>query len=229
MNKLSFITLALGAVISTGAFADGADDDLLARNHTLGEMEFNAKKLGIQANMAKSWKDMKDAGVIVDTRGIPLGIGGDLERLALEVRARGGMQAPSSGNPSDPFGGSDPVIPIMPGQGMFGDAGFPSTSPAPVAPPSPAKEDPKAEKVEVVAKPSEREKDQGKQVLRLVELRGKTATLFTNDGFKELKVGQSVYDQKLTQINADSVTLKGKDGNRILRIDWSKSVRYSDD
>lgn len=226
MNKLSFITLALGAAISTGAFADGADDDLLTRNHTLSEMRFVAEKLAIQASMAKSFKDMSDARFIVDPRGVPLGIG-DMETLAMQVRLRGGMQASTGDNPNDPFGGSNPIIPVPPGQGMFGDAGFPV--PAPVAPPAAVKEEPKAEKVEIVEKPTEREKVQGKQVLRLVELRGNSATLFTNDGFKELAVGQTVYDQKLTHIGADSVTIKGKEGSRILRIDWSKSVRYSDD
>nr|WP_192963251.1 hypothetical protein [Pseudomonas fluorescens]CEK42031.1 hypothetical protein PQBR57_0078 [Pseudomonas fluorescens SBW25] len=227
MNKLSLITLALGFAFSTGAFAEGADDDLLARNHTLSEMQFTADKLAIQASMAKSYKDMSDARFIVDPRGVPLGIG-DMETLAMQVRLRAGMQDSKGESSSDPFGGSNPIIPMPPGQGMFGDAGFP-TGPAP-APASPAaKVEPKADKVEVIEKPSEREKVQGKQVLRLVELRGTSATLFTNDGFKELAVGQSVYDQKLTHIGADSVTLKGKEGSRTLRIDWSKSVRYSDD
>lgn len=228
MNKLRFIALALGAVISVGAFADGADDDLLTRNHTLGEMKFNAEKLDIQAKMAKAYKDMNDAGFIVDPKGVPMGIG-DMERLALEVRRRGGMQANTSGGPSDPFGGAEPVIPMPNGQGMFGEGGFPSPPTAPLPPPAAVKEEPKVEKVEVVAKPTEKEKDQGKQVLRLVELRGTSATFFTNDGFKELTVGQSVYDQKLAHIGPDSVTLKGKAGTRVVRIDWSKSIRYSDD
>ena len=136
------------------------------------------------------------------------------------------MQANASTNPSDPFGGAAPVIPMPSGQGMFGDAGFPSSAPAPAAP---AKEEPNPGKVEVVGKPTDSEKTKGKQVLRLVELRGNSATMFTNDGFKEMTVGQSVYDQKLTHIGADSVTLKGKDGSRTVRIDWTKSVRYSDD
>ena len=227
MNKLSFITLAVSAAFSTGAFADGADDDLLTRNHTLSEMKFTADKLAIQAAMAKSYKDMSDARFIVDARGVPLGIG-DMETLAMQVRLRAGMQDGKSENSSDPFGGSNPVIPMPSSQGMFGDAGFPSAPvPTPVVPT--AKVEQKDEKVEVVEKPTEREKVQGKQVLRLVELRGTSATLFTNEGFKELTVGQSVYDQKLTHIGADSVTLKGKEGSRTLRIDWSKSVRYSDD
>lgn len=228
MNKLSFITLALGAVISTGAFADGADD-LLSRNHILNEMQFVAAKLALQASMAKSYKDMSEAKFIVDPKGVPMGIGGDMELLATEVRKRGGVQPATGASPSDPFGGLDLAMPV--GQGMFGDGGFPASPPVPVpaAFPAPAKEEPKAEKVEVVAKPTEREKSQGKQVLRLVELRGNAATLFTNDGFKELKVGQSVYGLKLTHIGLDNVTLKGKEGSRILRIDWTKSVRYSEE
>ena len=225
MNKLRFITFALGAALSTGAHADGADD-LLERNRILSEMKFKAEKLVLRADMAKSFKDMKEAGVLVDAEGVPMGFGGDMEVLALQMLNRGGTQTNSGTNPSDPFGGAAPVIPMPSGQGMFGDAGFPTSAPAPAAP---AKEEPNAGKVEVVGKPTDSEKNKGKQVLRLVELRGNSATMFTNDGFKELSVGQSVYDQKLTHIGAESVTLKGKDGSRTVRIDWTKSVRYSDD
>lgn len=228
MNKISITTLALAATISGFAFADGADDDLLSRNHIIGDMRFNAEKLGIQAQMAKSYKDMNDAGFIVDPQGVPLGIG-DMERLAIEVRRRGGMQALASGNVSDPFGSGNPAIPMNSGQSLFGDAGFPVATPPPQPPAPPVKEESKEAKVEVVAKPTPHEKDQGKQVLRLVELRGKSATLFTNDGFKEVVVGQNVYDQKVTRIGPDFVTLDGKKGSRTVRIDWSKSVRYSDD
>lgn len=227
MIKLKLMAIAVAAAAtSTCAFADGSDD-LLSRNHTLSEMKFAADKLELQARMAKSYKDMTDAKFIVDALGRPLGIGGDMELLARQVRLRGGMDGASGPNSSDPFGGSEPVIPMPAGQGMFGDAGFPSTSPAPAAPAS-AQTEQKEEKVEVVAKPTEREKDQGKQVLRLAEVRGNKAKLFTNDGFTELSVGQTVYDQKLVHIGADSVTLKGKNGTRVLQIDWTKSVRYSD-
>lgn len=226
MNKLHILALAIAAAAtSVGAFADGSDD-LLSRTHTLSEMKFAADKLELQAKMAKSYKDMTDAKFIVDAQGRPLGIGGDMELLARQVRLRGGMDGATAANPSDPFGGSEPVIPMPSGQGMFGDAGFPSTSPAPASPAPVAEQ--KEDKVEVVAKPTEREKDQGKQVLRLAEIRGNKAKLFTNEGFTELTVGQSVYDQKLTHIGVDSVTLKGKNGTRILQIDWTKAVRYSD-
>lgn len=229
MKKLSIFALAIAAAASSGAFADGADEELLTRNRTLDEMTFNKDKLAIQAQMAKSYKEMNDAGFIVDPKGVPLGIG-DMERLALEVRRRGGMQASQGYNPSDPFGGADPVIPMPTGSGMFGETGFPSLAPAPVTPPPAAKPaETKDEKVEVVAKPSEREKNQGKQVLRLVELRGSSAVFFTNDGFKEVPVGGSIYDQKLTKLGVDSATLNGKTGSRMVRIDWTKSVRYTDD
>lgn len=105
MKKLSIFALAIAAAASSGAFADGADEELLTRNRTLDEMTFNKDKLAIQAQMAKSYKEMNDAGFIVDPKGVPLGIG-DMERLALEVRRRGGMQASQGYNPSDPFGGS---------------------------------------------------------------------------------------------------------------------------
>ena len=234
MNKLCIYALALAASIPAIAVADGSDDELLTRNRILSDMTFNKEKLAIQAEMAKSYKQMNDAGFIVDPKGVPLGIG-DMERLALEVRRRGGMQEGKGYNPSDPFGGADPVVPVPMGSNMFGDTGFPPPAPmpapvAPVAPPSTAKEPAtKNEKVEVVEKPSDKEKAEGKQVLRLVEVRANSAIFFTNNGFKEVKVGKSIYDQKLTKLDVDSATLNGKDGSRIVRIDWTKSVRYSDD
>ncbi|HEC1425405.1 TPA: hypothetical protein R1W95_002211 [Pseudomonas aeruginosa] len=229
MKKVSVFALAVAATISTGAFAEGAEDSLLSRNRTLQEMEFNRDKLKIQAEMAKSFKDMSDAGFIVDQQGVPKGIG-DMERLALEVRRRGGAQASQGFNPSDPFNGADPVIPMPAGQGLFGESAFSAPLPAPGLPAEAAKPAvPEPEKVEVVTKPTEREKSEGKKLLRLVELRGNSALFFTNEGFQEVKVGDSIYDQKLTKLGVDNATLKGKDGSRVVRIDWTKSVRYADD
>lgn len=229
MKKVSVFALAVAATISTGAFAEGAEDSLLSRNRTLQEMEFNRDKLKIQAEMAKSFKDMSDAGFIVDQQGVPKGIG-DMERLALEVRRRGGVQASQGFNPSDPFNGADPVIPMPAGQGLFGESAFSAPLPAPGLPAEAAKPaEPEPEKVEVVTKPTEREKSEGKKLLRLVELRGNSALFFTNEGFQEVKVGDSIYDQKLTKLGVDNATLKGKGGSRVVRIDWTKSVRYADD
>ncbi|ELQ8317822.1 hypothetical protein R2571_006729 [Pseudomonas aeruginosa] len=229
MKKVSVFALAVAATISTGAFAEGAEDSLLSRNRTLQEMEFNRDKLKIQAEMAKSFKDMSDAGFIVDQQGVPKGIG-DMERLALEVRRRGGAQASQGFNPSDPFNGADPVIPMPAGQGLFGESAFSAPLPAPGLPAEAAKPaEPEPEKVEVVTKPTEREKSEGKKLLRLVELRGNSALFFTNEGFQEVKVGDSIYDQKLTKLGVDNATLKGKGGSRVVRIDWTKSVRYADD
>lgn len=231
MKKVSVFALAVAATISTGAFAEGAEDSLLSRNRTLQEMEFNRDKLKIQAEMAKSFKDMSDAGFIVDQQGVPKGIG-DMERLALEVRRKGGAQASQGYNPSDPFNGADPVIPMPAEQGLFGDSAFSPPLPAPARPSGTANAvapETEPEKVEVVTKPTEREKSEGKKLLRLVELRGNSALFFTNDGFQEVKVGDSIYDQKLSKLGVDNVTLQGKGGSRVVRIDWTKSVRYADD
>jgi hypothetical protein len=226
MKKVSVFALAVAAIISTGAFAEGAEDSLLTRNRTLQEMEFNRDKLKIQAEMAKSFKDMSDAGFIVDQQGMPKGIG-DMERLALEVRRKGGAQASQGFNQADPFNGADPVMPMPSDQGLFGDPAL--TAPLPVPPVSPVGAESEPETVEVVTKPTKREKAEGKKLLRLVEVRGNSALFFTNDGFKEVKVGDSIYDQKLSKLGVDNATLKGKDGSRVVRIDWTKSVRYADD
>ena len=227
MKKLTLFAFAMAAAVSSCAFADGADDELLSRNRVLDKMKFDRDKLREQATMAKSWKDMIDAGIIVDTEGNPMGVG-DMERLALEVRRRGGVQATQGFNPSDPFGGAAPVVPMPAGQSLFGDPAFGPAMPVAPQPPKPTAEE-KVEKVEVVEKPSEREKSEGKQILRLAEIRANTAKFFTNDGFKLVSVGESVYEQRLASISADCATLKGKDGNRVVCIDWTKSVRYADD
>lgn len=229
MKKLNIFALAVAAAVSTGAFADGSEEDLLTRNRSLDEMKFSRDKLHIQAEMAKSYKDMNDAGFIVDSKGVPMGIG-DMERLALEVRRRGGMQPAQGFNPLDPFSGAAPALPMPAGQNLFGDTGFgPPPITAHVAQAAPAKPaEAKDDKVEVVAKPTDREKSEGKQILRLVELRGKAAVFFTNDGFKEVPVCGSIYGMKLTSIGTDSASLRGKDGTRLVRIDWTKSVRYLD-
>lgn len=160
MKKIKLFAFAMAAAVSTCALADGADDELLSRNRNLDQMKFDRDKLGVQAQMAKSWKDMIDAGIIVDTEGNPMGVG-DMERLALEVRRRGGVQATQGYNPSDPFAGAAPVVPMPAGQGLFGETAFGPSPPPPQAP-KPAVEE-KADKVEVVEKPTEREKSEGKK------------------------------------------------------------------
>lgn len=224
MKKLTLFALAVATAISTGVNAEGADDDLINRNRALQEMSFIRDKLALQADMSKSLKDMADSGFFVDPKGVPLGVG-DMEVLAMQVRNRIGLNpATQEYNPSDPFAGVDPVIP-MPNSGFFGGPSFPEPPAPPPAPAAPVE----VEKVEVVSKPTEREKAQGKEVLRLVELRNDSAVFFTNDGFKEVRTGEQIYDQKLVKVGVDNVSLRGKDGTRLVRIDWTKSVRYADD
>jgi hypothetical protein len=228
MHKLKVVLCLATAVVSCSAMADGSEEKLLERNRVVSEMQFNEQKLKLQASMAKSYKDMNDAGFIVDANGTPMGIDGDMERLATEVRRRGGMQNGKGVDASDPFGGMSQIGPMSPQNGMFNSfppqvdvAGQPTTSESNKAA--------AGSKVEEVKKPSENEKAEGKQVLRLAEVKGQSVVLFTNDGFKQVKVGQKVYDQKVASIGVDSVTMTGPEGTRILRIDWTKSVRYTDE
>lgn len=83
MQKLKIVFLLATAVVSNLAMADGSEEKLLERNRVVTAMQFNEQKLKLQASMAKSYKDMNDAGFIVDENGTPMGIGGDMERLAL--------------------------------------------------------------------------------------------------------------------------------------------------
>lgn len=222
--KKRFLLGLLAAAVCGTATAETYDQQLAERNRKLDSMNDMRDRLALQAEMSKLYKEMSDAGFIVDENGNPQGIG-TMERLALEVRRRSGI-APQVVNPNDPFGGSDPVIPTN--GDFFGMTG----SQMPLLPPNPTAAAPKeleAEKVEIVSKPSEREKESGKKILRLVEIRSNAATFFTNEGFLEVAKGGKVYDKTLKRVGVDSVTVSGPDGDRVLRIDWTKSVRYADD
>lgn len=225
--KLKLIFFVAATAAAGNINANGFDEQLLERNRALEEMNFKNEQLKLQASMAKSFKEMNDAGFIVDPQGTPLGIG-DMERLALEVRRRGGMQGGQPVDPNDPFGGLSPVTPVPPQNGVFTAEGGFQPLPDPNAVETPKKEAAPAG-VEEVSKPTENEKAMGKKVLRLVEVRANSVTLFTNEGFQEVRVGQKVYDQRLKSVGVDTATLAGPDGDRVLRIDWTKSVRYSDD
>tara|TARA_R110001606_G_scaffold398765_2_gene578821 strand:- start:78093 stop:78752 length:660 start_codon:yes stop_codon:yes gene_type:complete len=219
MKKLSVSALLLVALTPSVSMANGSADVLLERGKTLEEMKFQSDKLEIQAQMAKSFQSMTEAGFIVAEDGTPIGIG-DMERLAMEVRLGARKPSEPTFNPSDPFGGASPIVPMAPEPGgMFG-----SRAPAPA---EPASAPPEA--VEVVSKPTEQEKAEGKKVLALAEVRSNSVLLFTNNGFEDVGIGGRVYDMRVKSIGVDSVTLDGPDGNRVLRIDWTKSVRYSDD
>lgn len=215
-RKLLVVSILLAS--SQMTFANGADEVLLERNRLIEEMKHQNEKLQLQASMSESYKTMAEAGFIVDENGLPVGIG-DMELLALQVRLQDGKSNESQFNPNDPFGGVSPIIP-MPNRAAFGGQNGREAEPT----------EPKEEEgVEVVSKPTDKEKAEGKKVLALAEIRNNSALVFTNNGFEEVKVGGKVYDYKLASIGVDSIVLSGEEGNRVLRIDWTKSVRYSDD
>jgi len=221
MKKFKLTVLVAAAAAVGQVSASDFDEQLLERKRLITEMQFRNEQLQIQASMAKAIKEMSDAGIIVDAKGTPLGIG-DMELFAKEVRQRGGMgQRRDAG---DPFGGG---MPFPPPGAMGGPEGFfPQSGPTNDAPQRSERGSPG---IEDIKKPTEEEKLQGKQVLRLSEVRANSVVLFTNDGFKEVRLGEKVYDQRLKSVGVDSATLSGKDGDRHLRIDWTKSVRYSDE
>lgn len=217
--KLHVVT-GLVMVASMQLQANDFEEKLLENNRSIEEMSLTDQKLKLQASMAKSYKDMAESGFIVDADGNPRGIG-DMELLAIEVRRKSQNQANSPAfDENDPFGGLDPIIPM-------GSSGFTPFDSPPQKEPEPAA--PVVQQVEVVSKPTEEEKRKGKQLLSLVEIRDNSVVVFTNDGFQEIRIGDKVYDLTLRSIKHDEVSLSGKNGNRILRIDWTRSVRYTDD
>lgn len=219
MKKLNLVIL-LAATVSSGiAGAQTADEKLLERNNLLDEMAFKANQYKHQATMAKSIKEMVDAGFIVDSDGQPMGIG-NMESLASEVRKAGGVSGGKAGDPGDMFGSA----PMLNMPGMFNQ---PQVAPQ-ASMPAGFIGSQKDSDVEDIRKPSANELASGKQVLRLVEIRNSKVVFFTNEGFKEVRVGEKVYDLTLKSIGVESAALHGPNGNREVRIDWTKSVRYTD-
>ncbi len=225
MKKRSVIGLVVLAS-AQHAFASGADEVMLERKRTLSQMQYKSEQLELQASMAKSIKEMVEAGFIVDENGTPMGVG-DMELLALRVLQQGGKESSNKPfNANDPFGGMNPVMPMPPPvDGMFANGAFRTAES--MRAPKPA--EPEKSAVEVVTKPTASEKAQGKQVLALAEVRGNSAIFFTNEGFEEVRLGGKVYDMRLKEIGIDNVVVTGPNGERVIRIDWTKSVRYSDD
>lgn len=207
MNRsLKFALCALAISASTQALAapvlNGEADEVLIRNQTLESMEFKRDQLKIQAEMATSYKQMTDAGLLVDEKGEPLGVK-SFQELAIDVRKR--AEAAPAANPF-----------AMNGQ-LPGTA-TPFTFDQPSGAPSASQQQPlgpvqASGSVEVPNR------------LELVQVNADSIVVRTGHGERVLRIGDKVNDLALTRFDANRAYLKGPSGTEVISIDWARSKR----
>jgi hypothetical protein len=217
MNCLSKIAFCLVAMTATVPVMADESDTMLDREKTLESMRFKKEQLKIQGDMSESWKKMTDAGVIVDTDGLPLGVK-SIQEMAIEVR--GQKKGPTESNPFDGGGlgvNQNGIAPngmpfmtdqqaMMPPQPFQG----PQTGPRhpPVAPPS----------ADAEKKPPTEEE---KPVLKLLKVEASSVTIRTNDGDHVVRIGEKINGLTLTKFGVDQAFLKGPKGLQTISINWS--------
>lgn len=207
MKKLvTSIAFPLVLSLGTPAVAQNEGDVVLERNRTISAMEHKAAKLKLQADMAESLKRMVEAEFLVDEEGNPLGVD-SLDQLGGEIRRN---QIGAS---------ADMPFSMDMGFGMDQDEfGAPPTIPTDriVSPPSRVSQS--TERAEAAPPPPQ------PTTAHLRELRGDYVVISTSDGeLVELRVNDTFNDLKLVKIGVDSAHFKGKDGSRVMRIDWTNS------
>lgn len=213
-TSIFMLALPLWFAAITPVSADDAEV-IYEQNKTLQQMLFRESQLKLQASMADSLRKMSDSGFLVDEDGRPIGVP-DMELLAKEIRRKGGA-APVS---DLPFSLTDPVIPnaapFMLNQPTMGFAGS-----APAAPQGSLGGSGFSDQ--------SANTEEDRKVFFLTEIRDNSIMVRTKDGLKELKIGQKVYDFKLTRFDVDTAYFTGPDGSRVVKIDWTQSKRYADD
>lgn len=207
MKKLiTSIAFPLVMAIGTNAVAQNEGDVILERNKSLSAMEHKAQKLKLQADMAESLRRMVEASFLVDEEGNPIGVE-SMDKLGDEIRRN---QVGGTGDMPFPmdmgFGaapadfGAPPTIPtdriVTPPPRSAANAG---RSDAPAEPPKPT-------------------------MTRLAEIHGDYVVISTSDGeLVELRVNDKFNNLRLTKIGIDSAHFKGKEGSRVMRINWTES------
>lgn len=216
MNCLSKIAICLVAMTATFPVLADESDTLLDRAKTLESMRFKKEQLQIQGDMSESWKKMTDAGVIVDTDGLPLGVK-SIQEMAIEVR--GQKKGPTDANPFDAGG-------IGPNQNGLAPNGMPFLSDQQaMMPPQPFQGPQTGPRNPPVAPPADAEKkppaEEEKQILRLIKVEASSVTIRTNDGDHVVRIGEKINDLTLTKFNVDQAFLKGPKGLQTISINWS--------
>ncbi|WGK63356.1 hypothetical protein QAO71_17595 (plasmid) [Halopseudomonas sp. SMJS2] len=206
MKKLvTSIAFPLIMAIGTHAVAQNEGDIILERNKSLSAMEYKAQKLKLQADMAESLKRMVEAEFLVDEDGNPIGVD-SMDKLGGEIRRNQG-------------GAGEMPFPMDMGFGMAPDGfGAPPTIPTDRFVTPPPRSGGNAGRVEAPPKPPKA------SMTRLAEVHADYVVISTSEGeIVELRVNDKFNDQKLTKIGIDSAHFKGKEGSRVMRINWTQS------
>ncbi len=216
---LTTLAFPLMCVVGAHASAQNEGDIILERNKSLSNMEYQAQKLKLQAEMAESIKKMADAGFLMDESGNPIGVD-NLEALGAEFRRNRGAGASEMPFPMDMgFGvepsafGPPPTLPtnrfVTPPQVQGRSQGQPNIAGQGQA------QDPEP----AMPKP---------RMTRLAEVRGDSVLIRTSEGdLIELRVNETFQGMKLVKIGIDSAHFMGKEGARVLNIDWAQSSASS--
>lgn len=195
------------ALVASFATIANADDSeiVLMKARALTDMEYQSKKLQIQAVMAESIDKMVKAGVLVAEDGTPLGVG-SIAQLAAEVRQRS-QASPQLPNPFDTTGPQFPV---------GTPAAAPAQPPVSVAPDNQQAARGQAPKEEEAAIPGPTKGDH----FRLLEIRSNYIVLQNGPDRTKLALGQSVNGYKLTKISGDTADLSKDGQTKQLAIRW---------
>lgn len=212
-TRIIALTFALPMLFSLASVADDADT-VLTRNRELATMNYKRDQLKLQADMAESIKKMRDAGVVVDTEGTPLGYE-SMQVLANEARLKGPVR---EGNPFQipgPQATSGGALPFAADQ-------FNSV---PVEG-SPFEQAKRAEDLQLPNTPDGQSvtatKEAPSQKLELVRVRADSVVIRSTDGDHVLRVGEKVNGLALLRFTTDKAYLKGPNGVQELAIDWAR-------
>lgn len=156
--------------------------------------------LKMRAEMAESLRKMADAGFLVDENGIPLGIEGDIQDLAKQIRDSHQNQA-------------GPVM-LGVGGGAMPDAAFPWAEQGQAAPMG----------QEPFAAPVKKEQDTPRNGslagYRLVEI-GKSSVVVNGPSGNELvQIGDRVNGAKLIKVDSESAYFRADSKTIMLSIAW---------
>lgn len=212
-KTLIAVASALPMFISLVSVADDADQ-VLTRNRELATMNYKRDQLRLQADMAESIKKMRDAGIIVDKEGTPLGYE-SMQTLADEAKLKGPAK---EGNPFQnpgaqaatgvgmPFAGDQ--FNSLPVDGSpFEQAKRATDQQIPITQDGPSSTDDKA------STPTRME---------LVRVRADSVVIRSSDGDQVLRVGEKINGQVLQRFTTDKAYLKGPSGVQELAIDWAR-------
>lgn len=211
-TRIIALTSALPMLFSLASVADDADT-VLTRNRELATMNYKRDQLKLQADMAESIKKMRDAGVVVDTEGTPLGYE-SMQVLADEARLKGPAR---EANPfQSPGAQANPGGPLPFATDHFNSVAV-DGSPFEQAKRAADLQLPSTADGQLVTA----SKETSPKKLELVRVRADSVVIRSTDGDQVLRIGEKINGLALQRFTTDKAYLKGPNGVQELAIDWS--------